>query len=159
MLFALEYSFSTKISLAAALGISMLYKSPEGKVHYYWKQGASRIRIPEAFVFQLRRMHEVSNVFSDIADMLRFCSQRQHPLPRDTNTTRTLWLFRRKMCTIFHFTCTLLVANARWLFGRPTQWMFPVQLISGAIPNTIGQLTNLTNLYLYNNQLTGESTR
>ena len=37
--------------------------------------------------------------------------------------------------------------------------MFPVQLISGVIPDTIGQLTNLEWLDLYNNQLTGESTR
>jgi len=39
-------------------------------------------------------------VLSDVADISRLCSRRQDPLPRDTNTTGTLWSFPGEMCIL-----------------------------------------------------------
>ena len=66
------------------------------------------------------------------------------------------WLFPGRIRITSYFRCSLLVASAQYLFNHATQWIFPVQLISGAIPGFLGKLTNLTNLNLVGNGLTGE---
>lgn len=57
---------------------------------------------------------------------------------------------------VFLFELTILIASLLVLINRPTPWILRVQLILGAIPDSIRQ-TNMTTLDLRSNQLTGES--
>lgn len=95
-------------------------------------------------------------VFSDVADcsgsVPNRCSPSVLTLLRPESS-----VFCGENVNHFHFWCTLLVATVEWLFGRPTQWSFPVQMISGAIPESFGYLSNITTLDLSSNKLTGES--
>ena len=65
-------------------------------------------------------------------------------------------LFPGRTCITSHNRCYLLVASARYLFNRETEWIFLVQLISGTIPDFLGNLTNLMDLSLTGSGLTGE---
>lgn len=90
--------------------------------------------------------------FSKGTNTQLFCFYRQQPLLKIKRswTTGCFW----EMSSLFSF-CILLSCSTLWSSNCPTHSVFPLKRISGVIPESVGQLSNLTSLNFSNNQLRG----